>query len=85
MTSIAITETITSIAEAEKRFNLCRSSLADFFPEWKALSLTISDSDRADLNTLGNRYIYHRSAGHLLENMVMLLLISPLLAIAGFY
>ena len=33
MQTLAVTETITTIAEAEKRFGLSRSSL-DFFTEW---------------------------------------------------
>lgn len=85
MTSIAISEAIITIAEAEKRFDLHRSQSQDFFTEWTFSLPKISDSDRTDIDTLWNRYIYHRSGGHLLENTVMLLLVSPLLAIAGFY
>ena len=45
----------------------------------------INPSDRANLEVLWRRYIYHRSGGHLLESTVMLLLVSPLLTIAGLY
>ena len=85
MTSVAISETITTIAEAEKRFNLYRSPSNNFFTEWTSFLPKISDRDQTDIDTLWNRYIYHRSGGHLLENTVMLLLVSPLLTIAGFY
>ena len=85
MTSVAISETITTIAEAEKRFNLYRSPSNNFFTEWTSSLSKISDRDQTDIDTLWNRYIYHRSGGHLLENTVMLLLVSPLLTIAGFY
>ena len=85
MTSVAISETITTIAEAEKRFNLYRSPFNNFFTEWTSSLPQISDRDQTDIDTLWNRYIYHRSGGHLLENTVMLLLVSPLLTIAGFY
>lgn len=85
MTSVAISETITTIAEAEKRFNLHRSPSNNFFTEWTSSLPKISDSDQTDIETLWNRYIYHRSGGHLLKNTVMLLLVSPLLTIAGFY
>lgn len=37
------------------------------------------------LNQLRQRYLYQRAESHLLEGTVMLLLASPLLAIAGFY
>ena len=85
MTSVAISETITTIAEAEKRFNLHRSPSKDFFTEWTSLLSKISDSDQTEIDIFWNRYIYHRSGGHLLENTVMLLLVSPSLTIAGFY
>ena len=85
MTSIAISETITTISEAEQLFNLNRSLLSNFFIEWNPPYPDLIESDRLNLEILWNRYIYHRSAGHLLENTVMLLLISPLLTIAGFY
>lgn len=37
------------------------------------------------MDVLRRRYLYHRTEGDLLEGTVMLLVVSPLLAIAGFY
>jgi hypothetical protein len=85
MKGLAVTEIITTIAEAEERFNLSRSNSKDFFPEWYSQLSETTPSDRTNLETLWQRYIYHRSNGHLLESTVMLLLISPLLTIAGLY
>jgi hypothetical protein len=34
MQGLAVTETITAIAEAERRFGLSRSKSKDFFTEW---------------------------------------------------
>jgi hypothetical protein len=86
MQGLAITETITTIAEAERRFGLTRSTSKDFFTEWHdQLPEIDQESDRTNLGTLWQRYIYHRSSGHLLESTVMLLLVSPLLTIAGLY
>jgi hypothetical protein len=84
MQGLAVTETITTIAEAERRFSLSRSKSEDFFREWHDL-VEINSSDCTNLKTIWERYIYHRSGGHLLESPVMLLLISPLLTIAGLY
>ncbi|UUO16583.1 type I restriction endonuclease [Dolichospermum heterosporum] len=84
MQRLAVTETITTIAEAEKRFGLSRSSL-DFFTEWHDQLPAINPNDRTNLEILWKRYLYHRSGGHLLENTVMLLLVSPLLTVAGLY
>jgi hypothetical protein len=85
MQSLAVTETITTIAEAERRFGLQRSNSKDFFTEWHSKLPEINPSDISNLETIWQRYIYHRSSGHLLESTVMLLLISPLLTVAGLY
>ncbi|NJL42338.1 MAG: type I restriction endonuclease subunit R [Pseudanabaena sp. SU_2_4] len=85
MQGLAVTETILTIAEAERRFGLSRSESKDFFTEWYDQLPKISPADRGNLETLWQRYIYHRSSGHLLESTVMLLLVSPLLTIAGLY
>jgi hypothetical protein len=83
--TIAITEAITTIAEAERRFGLSRNENSDFFWEWQSITNDLTEKDESQLADLRRRYVYHRSAGHLLENTVTLLLASPLLAIAGFY
>ncbi len=85
MQTLAVTETITTIAEAEKRFGLSRSSL-DFFTEWHNQLPEINSNDHTNLEILWKRYLYRKdSGGHLLESTVMLLLVSPLLTIAGLY
>jgi hypothetical protein len=83
--SIAITEAITTIAEAERQFNLSRTEDEAFFLEWQTQLPELSDAERSALNDLRRRYLYQRSQGQLLEGTVTLLLASPLLAIAGFY
>ena len=85
MQGLAVTETITTISEVETRFGLTRSKSQDFFPEWHNQLPEINSSDRTNLEILWQRYIYHRSNGYLLESTVMLLLVSPLLTIAGLY
>lgn len=82
--NLAVTTAITTIAEAEKRFNLSRATTTDFFKEWQNLE-NIPQSYQPEITKLHQRYLYHRSLGNLLENTVMLLLVSPLLAIAGLY
>ena len=85
MQTLAVTEAVTTIAEAERKFALSRSESRDFFTEWYDELPEINSSDRASLEVLWRRYIYHRSGGHLLESTVMLLLVSPLLTITGLY
>ena len=83
--SSAITEAITTIALDETRFNLSLTEDGAFFPEWKSDLLALSSHEKKSLDELRQRYLYQRSAGQLLEGTVTLLLVSPLLAIAGFY
>ncbi len=83
--TIAVTDAITTIAEAERRFGLMRNEDPNFFWEWQRSSAELTEQDTSQLADLRRRYVYHRSAGHLLENTVTLLLVSLLLAIAGFY
>ena len=83
--SSAITDAITTIALAETRFNLSLTEDGAFFPEWQSDLLSLSSHEKKSLDELRQRYLYQRSAGQLLEGTVTLLLVSPLLAIAGFY
>ncbi len=83
--TIAITEAITTLAEAEQRFGLQRNEDEDFFTEWWQDLPALTATDDTLLADLRRRYIYHRSAGHLLESTVTLLFASPLLALTGFY
>jgi hypothetical protein len=87
--SIAITESITTLAEAERRFNLSRIEDESFFSEWQVSLPDLSMAEQTSLDELRRRYLYQhlyqRSEGHLLEGTVTLLLASPLLTIAGLY
>jgi hypothetical protein len=83
--TVAITEAIKTLAEAERRFGLSKTEDETFFLEWQADLPALSEAERLDLDGLRKRYLYQRSEGQLLEGTVTLLLASPLLAIAGFY
>ena len=85
MSTTAITEAITTLKEAERRFNLHRTEDEQFFPEWRTSLPALTEAEKKALNELRQRYLYQRSESHLLEGTVMLLLASPLLAITGFY
>lgn len=82
---IAITEAITTLAEAERQFNLSRTEDETFFSEWQTHLPELSVQEQTALDELRRRYLYQRSEGQLLEGTVTLLMASPLLTIAGFY
>ncbi len=81
----AITDAIATLTDVENRFGFVRIEDEQFFPEWCEELPAITETDKENLDVLRRRYIYQRSYGDLLEGTVMLLLVSPLLALAGFY
>jgi hypothetical protein len=59
MTQTAITKRITTIAEAEKQFNLIRTADVNFFTEWRENLVDISDAEKAILDRIKARYREH--------------------------
>jgi hypothetical protein len=83
--TIVITEAITTLAVAVEKFGLQRVEDPTIFPEWQPPQPALSTNQTIELEQLRRRYLYHRSAGQLLEETVKLLMVGPLLAVAGFY
>ncbi len=76
---------ITSLAEAEQVLGVSASLDPAFFPEWTIDLPSLTDAQKQRLDQIKQRYLYHRQYGHLLENAVNFLVISPILELAGFY
>ncbi|MDY6940888.1 MAG: type I restriction endonuclease subunit R [Cyanobacteriota bacterium] len=85
MSQTAVTKRITTIGEAERQFNLVRTAEVDFFTEWRENLAELTDAEKAILDRIKARYRYHRANGHLAEGLVNLVVLSPLLELAGFY
>ncbi len=83
--TIAVTEAVKSLAEAEAKFGLQRHPDPQFFQEWVDGLPALTDQAVADLDVMYRRLAYHRAESELLEGAVTLLVASPLLEIAGFY
>jgi hypothetical protein len=83
--AIAVTDAVKSLADAESRFNLRRNEDEEFFNEWQMDLPALTPSDIAGLDQIRRRLLYHRADGELLEGAVVLLLVAPLLELAGFY
>jgi predicted type IV restriction endonuclease len=81
----AITQFISSYEEVHRQFNLTRTDEPDFFLEWSETLSTLTDAERLELDQIKQRYLNHRSKGLLTEATVILLVIAPLLELAGFY
>ena len=75
----------TTLKYLRDRFALEREERPDFFPEWQTGLPELTDGDRAFLNRIRSRFFYQLEEGSLLENGVKMMMVSPLLEVAGFY
>ncbi|KKD36951.1 type I restriction endonuclease [Limnoraphis robusta] len=85
MTQIqTITEVFTCLAEVETRLNLRQNKDLLFFPEWYDQLPSLTPAEENSLDRVQNSYLYNSSEGSLTEATVNLIVISPLLYLAGF-
>ena len=84
-TVLTITESINTLGQIEEKLGIMLSDDPGFFPEWLNLPATLSDSDRTRLDRIRQNYLYQSTDGFLLEETIKMVLLSPLLELAGFY
>ena len=84
MPTIAVTDAIKSFTDVEARFSLSRSPSQDFFWEWQNDFDELTPVEKATLDRIKQSYLRHVAEGFLSEGMVNLLVVSPLLFLAGF-
>lgn len=84
MTTIAITEAVKSISQAESLFGLSRSVNPGFFTEWQEGLPALTAGEEAACDRIKASYLYNGAEGPLSESTVNLLLVSPLLYLSGF-
>ena len=82
--TIAISEK-TTLKFLREKFNLQRTENRQFFPEWFDSLPEIADSEKEFLDRVKHRYFYQLDEGMLLESGVKMMIVSPLLEVAGFY
>ncbi|UBF24749.1 TerD family protein [Kovacikia minuta CCNUW1] len=83
--SLAISEWIESLAEAESQFNLRPADNDQFFSEWYGNLPELTETEQARLDLIKQRYLYHQRYGPLAEGTINFIVMSPLLELAGFY
>jgi hypothetical protein len=81
----AITDILKSLAEVESRFHLRRTEDEQFFTEWNDNFPQITNEEKASLDVIRRRYLYHLADGNLTKGTVTLLIGSPILEKSGFY
>ncbi len=83
--SIAIAEKITTLRQVEEKLGLILSGDNQFFTEWMADLPALSEAEQTRLEQVRQNYLYQISDGSLLEETVKMVVLSPLLELAGFY
>jgi hypothetical protein len=73
-----------TLYDLERSFNLNLCDRPDFFPEWPIEHLSVSNNEKDQLDRIKTNYL-HLSKRLMLEEMVKMVVVSPLLDIAGFY
>lgn len=85
MQTLAIERTFKTLHQLQTTFNLQRAEDEAFFEEW-AVDLPPLNSDVQNrLDQIRERFLYQFSEGRLGEETIKLIVLSPLLELAGFY
>ena len=82
---VSITKSINSYEDVHQRFNLKRTEKEHLFLEWFENIPELTEYEKSTLDKIRQRYIHHRQKGLLTESTVIILVIAPLLELAGFY
>jgi hypothetical protein len=84
-TTIAIAENITTLRQVEEKLGLTLSNDSQFFIEWMADLPILNEAEISRLEQVRQNYLYQISDGSLLEETIKMVVLSPLLELAGFY
>ncbi|HLP90186.1 MAG TPA: type I restriction endonuclease subunit R [Nostocaceae cyanobacterium] len=84
VSSIGITDKIKSLSDLQNRCNLRQAEDDQFFREWWEDLPELTPTEQAGIVRIKQRYDYHRVDGLLLEGTINLLVVSPVLELAGF-
>ncbi|WP_416669516.1 type I restriction endonuclease [Egbenema bharatensis] len=83
---LAIAEGITTFRQVEEKLGLTLSTDRAFFTEWiEQSSEELTETEQTRLDQIRANYLYQISDGILLEETIRMVVLSPLLELAGFY
>ena len=83
VSTVGITDTIKSLSDLQTRCNLHQAEDENFFNEWLTDLPLLKPQEQSGVTRIKQRYDYHRVDGLLLEGTINLLIVSPLLELAG--
>ncbi|MFO5438460.1 MAG: type I restriction endonuclease subunit R [Dolichospermum sp.] len=84
VSTVGITDTIKSLSDLQTRCNLHQAEDENFFNEWLTDLPQLNPQEQSGITRIKRRYDYHRVDSLLLEGTINLLVVSPLLELAGF-
>ena len=74
-----------SLRALQQDFGLVRADQPVGFPEWQVDLPRLTDLERSALSHIRQNFMYQLEWGQLSENLVKMVVLSPLLDLAGFY
>lgn len=80
-----IERTLKTFSQLQTQFNLQRSTNEQFFTEWLNLENELTEKEQQTLDTIQQKYFYQLSDSQLGEETIKLIVLSPLLDLAGFF
>ncbi|MGG6264963.1 type I restriction endonuclease subunit R [Leptolyngbya sp. AN03gr2] len=83
--TLAISEDITTFRQVQEKLGLVLSDNPEFFSEWLTELPPLSEAIQVRLDQVRQNYLYQISDGILLEETIKMVVLSPLLELAGFY
>ncbi len=83
--TLPIERTLKTFSQLQTQFNFQRSTDDQFFPEWLNLDNSLTASEQQILDGIQQKYFYQLSDGQLGEETIKLIVLSPLLDLAGFF
>ncbi len=72
------------LSKLREKFGLCRSDEASFFPEWETDLPSLTAAEQERLDQVRTHYLYLLEYP-VLESIVKMVVLSPVLELAGFY
>lgn len=82
---LAISEDLTTLQQVEDKLGIVLADEPEFFTEWLAELPALEEMERSRLDQVRRHYLYQSADGPLLEETIKMVVLSPLLEIAGFY
>ncbi|MEM8637998.1 MAG: type I restriction endonuclease subunit R [Cyanobacteria bacterium P01_G01_bin.54] len=85
MQTLAIERSLKTLAQLQTEFGLQRAEAADFFEEWLRGLPSLTAEEQTALDQIRSQFLYQFSEQRLGEETIKLIVLSPLLQLAGFY